>query len=223
MADAWRSSGRPTLRLKPKINQVKSLYYSEATTTNERRKVDSLFQGLESCVGVLEDNFLDNDRFQGVQQLLPSRRMVINVLCKLHDRVNRRLRPTPRLADPWSEKISLDLPMELFAIIAKEIIEQNSHGHTMSRETGTTVTYTFSTFGEAKFVFARMNLDGVITQPEHLLKKQLSSQSDPENLERVEVIVNADSPMVWKYHKSKEILFIKFKYGYWNRYGISQH
>lgn len=169
MAEAWRSSGRPTLRLNPKINQVRSMYYSDATEASELRKIDSFFRGLEMCVAVLEESFLDNSRFHGVQQLLPSRHMVVKFLCKIHDRIIRRLRPTPRLADPWSGEFSLDLPMELFSIIAKEIIEHNSYGHTLS-ETGTTVTYTFSTFGKAKYVFARMNLEGVITQPEHLLK-----------------------------------------------------
>ena len=149
MAEAWRSSGRPTLRLNPKINQVRSMYYSEAT--------------------VLEESFLDNSRFQGFQQLLPSRRLVVKFVCNIHDRIIRRLRPTPRLADPWSGEFSLDLPMELFSIIAKKIIEHNSHGHTMSKA-GTTETYTFSTFGKAKYGFARMNLEGVITQPEHLIK-----------------------------------------------------
>lgn len=111
--------------------------------------------------------------------------------------------------------------MELFSIIAKEIIEHNSHGHTRS-ETGTTGTYTFSTSSKAKYVLARMNLEGVITQPEHLLKKQLFPGCDTENLERVEVVVSAASPMVWRYHKNKEIIFIKFKYGCWNKFGIPQ-
>lgn len=69
MAEAWQSSGQPLLQLKSKINQVKSLYYSEATNTKKLRKLDSFSRGLESCVGVLEENFLDNDRFQSVQQL----------------------------------------------------------------------------------------------------------------------------------------------------------
>lgn len=158
--------------LNPKINQVKSPYYREATTTNKLRKVDSFFGGLESCVGVLEENAFENDRFQGVQQLLPSHRMVVNVPCKLHNRIIRLPRPTLRLADPWSGEFSLDLPMVLFTTILTEIILHDSHGHTMTK-TGTTVTYTFSTFGKAKYVFARMNLEGIITQPEHLLKKKV--------------------------------------------------
>ena len=68
MVKAWRSSGQPLLQLKSKINHVKSLYYSETTNTKELRKLDSFSRGLESCVGVLEGIFLDNDRFQGVQQ-----------------------------------------------------------------------------------------------------------------------------------------------------------
>lgn len=108
--------------LNPKINQVKSPYYREATTTNKLRKVDSFFGGLESCVGVLEENAFENDRFQGVQQLLPSHRMVVNVPCKLHNRIIRLPRPTLRLADPWSGEFSLDLPMVLFTTILTEII-----------------------------------------------------------------------------------------------------
>lgn len=76
--------------------------------------------------------------------------MVVNFLYKIPERIIHRLRPTPRLADPWSGAFSLDIPMELFSIISKAIIEHNSHWHTM-RETGTTVTYTFSTFGKVKF------------------------------------------------------------------------
>ena len=76
----------------------------------------------------------------------------MNVLCKVHEKIIRRLRPTPRLADPWSGDFSLDLPMELFRIISKEVIEHNNHGHTMN-ETAAMVTYTFTTFGKAKFVF----------------------------------------------------------------------
>ena len=81
MAKSWRSSGRPTLHLSPKINRVRSMYYSDATEVSELRKVDSFFRGLESCVAVLEERFLDNSRFKGVQQLLPSRPMVVKFLC----------------------------------------------------------------------------------------------------------------------------------------------
>ena len=45
---------------------------------------------------------------------------------------------------------------------------------------------------------------------------------DTQNLERIEV-VSADSPMVWRYNKHKEVIFIKFKYRYWNKFGIPQH
>lgn len=75
---------------------------------------------------------------KGVQQLLPSHRMVVNVPCKLHNRIIRLPRPTLRLADPWSGDFSLDLPMVQFTIILTEIILHNSHGHTMTK-TGTTV------------------------------------------------------------------------------------
>ena len=181
MADAWRSSGHPTECLKPKLHQVKTMYHSEASSGNELRKIDSFLRSLERCVNILVENFLSNSRFQGVQQLLPSRRMVVNVLCKMHEKIIRRLRPTPRLADLWSGEFLLDLPMELFRIISKEIIEHNNHGHTMNK-TAAMVTYTFTTFGKAKFVFYRMNLEGIMTGPEHLLKKQLSSGCDTENL-----------------------------------------
>ena len=55
-------------------------------------------------------------------------------------------------------------------MISKEVIEHNNHGHTMN-ETAAMVTYTFTTIGKAKFVFYRMNLEGIMTEPEHLLIK----------------------------------------------------
>ena len=102
MGEAWRSSGRPTLHLKSKINQVRLMYYSDATEVSELRKVDSFLEALKKLCCCLEESFLDNSRFQGVQQLLPtcSCRMVVKFLCKLHSRIICCLRPTPTLANP---------------------------------------------------------------------------------------------------------------------------
>ena len=63
---------------------------------------------------------------------------------------------------------------------------------------------------KAKYLFTRMALDGTEVDPAVILKRQMSP-------------VTNEKPMELKFHKPRELLQLKFHYGYWNPRGVPQH
>lgn len=68
-----------------------------------------------------------------------------------------------------------------------------------------------------------MDLDGTEVDPAVILKRQMSPVPVKNSLERCEVLVTNEKPMELKFHKPKELLQLKFHYGYWNPSGVPQH
>jgi hypothetical protein len=71
-----------------------------------------------------------------------------------------------------------------------------------------------------------MDLDGYEVQEQGILKRVIGSTADvhvEEAEERCEVIVSEQQTFEIKFHKSNEVLTIKFHYGYWNKSGVAQH
>ena len=63
-----------------------------------------------------------------------------------------------------------------------------------------------------------MDMDGCEVDRDRILKKLLN-----EPLERCEVIASQEKPLELKFHKTNEVLSVKFYYGYWNKSGVPQH
>ena len=69
-----------------------------------------------------------------------------------------------------------------------------------------------------RFVFAKVNLkwlNNIVIELSNLLKRNFKDTG-----EKAAVVVDANTPMVWKFTKVKECLDVQFNYGYWNRHGF---
>lgn len=203
--------------LQPTLRRAKSDCLGQISSGNGVKKVKDFFLELESAVAVLEDKYSDRSTFVNVQRLLPSRGMVARALRKVHLKIIRRLHPKPKLANPWAGEFTVDMPGEVFSCIAKDILGRTNFGHQVL-ETNTWSSYKIVDIRKAKYLFKRMDLDGFETDGERILKKPLT-----EPLERCEVIASEQKPLELKFHKTNEVLSVKFYYGYWNINGIPQH
>ena len=89
------------------------------------------------------------------------------------------------------------------------------------RETNTQVVYEITDIRKAKYLFARMDLDGTEVDRSVILKRCMAPVQS--SLESCEVLVSEEKPMELKFNKPKELFELKFHYGYWNPSGIPQH
>lgn len=206
--------------LKQPIQRCKRDLLKSTETGDEIGRVGSYFKELEEAVAVLDEKYSNRSgRLSTVQRLIPSRRIIARSLRKVHGKIIRRLHTRPRIADPWRGECKMDMPLELFDCISKDILQRTSFGQRY-RETRTETVYEITDLRKAKFLFGRMDLDGSDVDRGVILKKCMALSN---SLERCEVVVSNDKPMELKFNKTKELFVVKFHYGYWNPSGIPQH
>ena len=152
-----------------------------------------------------------------VHKLLPSAGMVAKGLRKMHQKIIRRLLVKPKLAKPWFGEFVMDMPSEVFSCLSEGIMQRTNFGHEFI-ESNTRLIFKIKDIRKAKYLFARMDIDGAEVDRNSLLKKKFQ-----DSLERCEVIVTEDKAMELKFNKSSEVLMVTFHYGYWNQHGIPQH
>ena len=203
--------------LRPALQRAKSNCLSQISRGDGIKKVNDFFGELDRAVGVLEDKFSQRSRDSNIQRLLPARGMVARALRKIHVKIIRRLNSRPKLANPWRGEFTVDMPIEVFLSISKDILDRTNFGHEFS-ETNTQLLYKINDFRKAKYLFKRMDIDGAEADLENILKKPLNSE-----MERCEVIVSVEKPLELRFHKKNEVLTVKFHYGYWNMSGVPQH
>ena len=185
------------------------------------RRINSLFGELEDAVSILDAKYSHRGgRFSTVQRLVPARGMVARYLRKIHAKIIRRLSTRPKLANPWRGDFQIDMPQEVFECISKDLMQRTSFGQRF-RETNTQVVYEITDIRKAKYLFARMDLDGTEVDRSVILKRCMAPVQN--SLERCEVLVSEEKPMELKFNKPKELFELKFHYGYWNPSGIPQH
>ena len=112
----------------------------------------------------------------------------------------------------------MDQPQEVFECISKDLMQRTSFGHRF-RETNTQVVYKITDMRKARYLFARMDLDGAEVDPAVIFKRCMAPVQN--NLERCEVLVSEEKPMELKFNKPKELF--ELHYRYWNPSGIPQH
>ena len=207
--------------LRQPIQRCKLDVLDRVDTGDGIRRVSKFFRELEEAISVLDTKYSHRGgRFSTVQRLVPARRMVARSLQKIHAKIIHRLNTRPRLANPWRGDFQMDMPQEVFECISKDLMQRTSFGQRF-RETNTQLVYEITDMRKAKYLFARMDLDGTEVDPAVILKKQMAPVQN--SLERCEVLVSNEKPMELKFNKSKELLQLKFHYGYWNPSGIPQH
>ena len=203
--------------LQPALRRAKADCLGETSSGDGVKRVNEFFSELESAVAVLEDKYNDHCTFANVQCLLPSRGMVARALRKVHLKIIRRLHSRPNLANPWAGEFTIDMPEEIFSCIAKDIMGRTNFGHQLL-ETNTQTTYKIVDIRKAKYLLRRMDLDRFEVNRDSILKKLLK-----EPFERCEVIASEEKPLELKFHKTNEVLSVKYYYGYWNKSGVPQH
>ena len=183
--------------------------------------MNAFFHELEVAVEVLEDKFSSRSTFANVQRLLPARGMLARALRKAHQKIVRRLNTRPKLANPWLGEFTMDMPEEVFSCLSKDLMARTNYGH-QTTETNTVVKHKITHIRKARYLFARMDLDGSEVDRESILKKPIKNALD-DSLERCEVVVSEEKPLELNFHKKNEVLTVKFHYGYWNASGVPQH
>ena len=168
--------------LQPALRRAKTDCLGKTSSGDDIKKVNEFFTELESAVEVLDDKFSKRSTFVNVQRLLPSRGMVARALRKIHSKIVRRLYTRPKLANPWAGEFTVDMPEEIFTCIAKDIMDRTNFGHQLS-ETNSQTIYKIINVRKARYLFARMDIDGFDVDRDSILKKPLN---DPE---RCEVVV----------------------------------
>ena len=125
------------------------------------RRISKFFGELEESVSVLDTKYSHRGgRFSTVQRLVPARCMVARSLQKIHAKIIRRLNTRPRLANPSGGDFQMDMPQEVFDCISKDLMQRTSFGQRF-RETSTQVVYEITDMRKAKYLFTRMDLDGI--------------------------------------------------------------
>ena len=109
--------------------------------------------------------------------------MVLRMLKKIHDKIIRRLRFT------------MDVPLEVFEVTLCHIIQSNNFGHRFE-EMLAYIKVSITDTRKAVFIFKKMNVDCVIVSRAKLLKRSLGISDE---LERCEVVISEEKPLVLKY------------------------
>ena len=207
--------------LRQPIQRCKLDLLGRVDTGDGIQRISKFFGELEAAVSVLDTKYSHRGgRFSTVQRLVPARGMVARSLQKIHAKIIRRLSTRQRLANPWREDFQMDMPQEVFECISKDLMQRTSFGQRF-RETNTQVVYEITDMRKAKYLFARMDLDGTEVDPDVILKRRMAPVQN--SLERCEVLVSNEKPMELKFNKPKELFELKFHYGYWNASGVPQH
>ena len=207
--------------LRQPIQRCKLDLLDRVDTGDGTQRISKFFGELEEAISVLDTKYSHRGgRFLTMQRLVPARWMVAWSLQKIHAKIIRRLNTMPRLANPWHGDFQMDMPQEVFECISKDLMQRTSFGQRF-RETNTQLVYEITDMRKAKYLFTRMDLDGTDVDPPVILKKQMAPVQN--SLERCEVLVSNEKPMELKFNKSKELLQLKFHYGYWNPSGVPQH
>ena len=97
--------------------------------------------------------------------------MVARALRKIHIKIIRRLSSRPRLANPWIGEFTVDMPEEVMECISKNILDRTNFGHEFS-ETNSQLFYKIIDFRKAKYLFRRMDIDGVEVDLQNILKNK---------------------------------------------------
>ena len=213
----------PSREINRFLRRNKGRYTSQTDNSSQLRQISSFYSQLEVAVDTLEAKYTSNvsrSKDREIQQLLPSQGMVLRMLKKINDKIIRRLRSKPNLGTPWRSDFTMDVPLEVFEVTLRHIIQSiNNFGHRFE-ETPAYIKVSITDRRKAAFIFNKMNVDCVIVSHAKLLKRSLGISDE---LERCEVVISEEKPLVLKYHKNNEVLSVYFCYGYWNQYGILKH
>ena len=86
-------------------------------------------------------------------------------------------------------------PLEAFEVTLRHIIQSNNFGHRF-QETPAYIKVSITDTRKAVFIFNKMNVDCVIVSRAKLLKRSLGISDE---LERCEVVISEEKPLVLKY------------------------
>lgn len=117
MADCPFKENPPSREINKLLQQSKGRYTSQTSNTTHLRDISRFYSEVEAAVAAIEQKYTTR-RSREVHQLLQSQGMVIRTLQKLHNKISRRLRSRPNLANPWRGDFTIDVPREVFNVIS---------------------------------------------------------------------------------------------------------
>lgn len=142
--------------------------------------------------------------------------MAFRILVKIHDAIYRRLRSTPTTSSAYLCCFKQEVQQEVFNVIWKQIIEQNSFGHT-STSTDACIQIVFEDKRKVVYMMNKVNDNGFYLEKSEIFKRKF------EDGGVAEVLLSKDKPLTFKYSFKKEVLTVSFSYDYWNSFGVPQH
>ena len=158
---------------------------------NDEKFVDDVFKEFSVLMEtVLEkhDGLLAHVECHEIVDIWP---MTRRCLQKLHESILRRLQSTPTSSSPYCCSFTREVPKEIFNLIWKRIISNNSFGHTVNI-TPCRITVTITDKRKVTYLFNRMNQDGIITEKAKLLKKEFRDGGVAE------VLISETHPFILK-------------------------
>ena len=115
--------------------------------------------------------------------------MVVNALQNVVNQICRKLRSSPNFCSPWRSEFTIDIPREIFAIIAEHVIQRSSYAHTY-KETAACIDIAMENMRKARLIFNYFNAERDIMPKEDILRKKLSI-TRWGSLESFEVVINS--------------------------------
>jgi len=171
--------------LREPIQRCKRDLLGRVDTGDGIRRINSLFRELEDAVSLLDAKYSHRSgRFSSVQRLVPARGMVAKSLRKIHTKIICRPSTRLKLANPWRGAFQMDMLQDVFECISKDLMQHTSFGLRF-RETDIQVVYEITDIRKAKYLFARMDLDGAEVDRAVIVKRCMAPVQN--SLERGEV------------------------------------
>ena len=100
MADRLFKENPPSREINKVLQQSMGRFMSQTDNATCLRDISRFYSEVEAAVAAIEEKYT-TARSREVHQLLRSQGMVLRTLKKIHDKISRRVRSTPNIANPW--------------------------------------------------------------------------------------------------------------------------
>ena len=94
----------PSLVMLPCLSKLKMDYLKYAEETKDLKEVSEFFEDLNNAVLQLERKYQDENLFRSLEQVIPSRAMIVNILKKIHTKIIRRLKENAKAFKPMERR-----------------------------------------------------------------------------------------------------------------------
>ena len=197
-------------RIKSALDREKLKLMCE--TSNSHRSIDlsATFKELDRVVADVVKAKYGKLQYRHENEMAKIYPMLERIMDRVNRAIYRRLNPRMSKLHPWLVCFDVGMPRELFDLLYKNILSESCYGIEV-KEGPRSVTIWFAKLRRLVVLFDKfVNCEG--------FEKELKGDKG-----RVKVVVDGERKGSFEYKIKEEILKVKLHYGYWNKYGISQH